>query len=98
MNSTQAVIHPAFTPDFTPSRDLSPRARRLAAAEEDAIPLDEATPMPHDLNASAVCVVRVAAIKLGEGEDVIALGTDHQLLVRHRARFSSHALTNGGWG
>jgi hypothetical protein len=57
MNSTQAVLHPAFTP----SRDLSPFAMRLAAVEEDAVPLDPATPLPHDLNASAVCLVRIAA-------------------------------------
>ena len=47
-----------------------------------------------DLLGDAQRVLRVAAVKLGEGEDVIALGTDHQLLVRHRARFSSHPFTN----
>ena len=39
-------------------------------------------------------VVGVAAVELGEGEDVVALGADHQRLVGHLARFSGHVLNN----
>ena len=47
-----------------------------------------------DVFGDAQRVIDVAAVELGEGEDVVARGADHHLLVRHRARFPLHPLTN----